>query len=267
VPFIWRPEYSFQWMNYFPYSLLKGKHVSPVEKYELLYTQLKEGRLIGDEISRQVPKLLTENDFRLVHTDGYLKGLELLSSSYFGLFNGENVIFPRLLDFAKASCEGTYEAALLALNEKVIAMNLSGGFHHAFADHEEGFCHLNDVAIAIRKLQYEKKIAKAMIVDCDVHHGNGNAAIFFNDPSVFTFDIYQADNYPTQKIKTDVAIALDSQEGIDDRRYMTELRGRLENAMDVFKPDIVFYLDGSDPLKDDRLGGFLLTHDGLKQRD
>ena len=106
-----------------------------------------------------------------------------------------------------------------------------------------------------------------MIVDCDVHHGNANAKIFEQDLSVFTFDLYQSDNYPYEKIRTNVAIALDSREYIDDSRYLQELKTSLKPAIESFQPDIVFYLDGADPLETDLLGGFLLTHKGMKERD
>ena len=146
-------------------------------------------------------------------------------------------------------------------------MNLSGGFHHAFSDYEEGFCYLNDVGVAIKKLQKEKKTDKVMIIDCDVHHGNGNASIFLNDPSVYIIDIYQQDNYPNRKIPVDAAISLKSSEGIDDEMYLSKLGQVLESSIDIFKPDLIFYLAGADPYYDDKLGKFKMTKEGLARRD
>ncbi len=264
APFVWSPEYSFAWAKRFPYSLITENHIFPVDKYDRLQTEILSDLVREEELV--CPSALTEEDFRLVHTKRYLSRLEDLAHSIRGLFNGENPLTSEILDFAKASCAGTYRAAEVAL-QKGRGMNLSGGFHHAFPHQEEGFCYLNDVAIAIKKLQKEKKIKKAMVVDCDVHHGNGNALIFGDEPSVFIFDIYQSDNYPEKKFDVGMAIALDSREFIDDTRYLKELAAALKPAVESFKPDIIFYLDGADPYKEDLLGGFKMTHAGLKERD
>lgn len=263
-PFVWSPDYSFAWAKRFPYSLITENHIFPVDKYDRLQTEILSDLVQEEELV--CPLALTEEDFRLVHTKKYLSRLEGLAHSVGGLFNGENPLTSGILDFAKASCAGTYYAAEIAL-QKGRGMNLSGGFHHAFPHQEEGFCYLNDVAIAIKKLQKEKKIKKAMIVDCDVHHGNGNAFIFSGEPSVFIFDIYQSDNYPEKKFDVNMAIALDSQEFIDDAKYLKELTAALKPAVESFKPNIIFYLDGADPYKKDLLGGFKMTHAGLKERD
>ncbi|MBT4651040.1 histone deacetylase [Candidatus Woesearchaeota archaeon] len=263
--FIWNPEYSFKWMEKFPYNKIAESHISPVKKFEQLYNDLIQKEVTEKkDFSQSTP--LTEQDFLAIHSSNYLQKLEHLAQSLSGLFNGENPINKQILAFAKTSCAGTYQAAKAAL-ETGKGMNLSGGFHHAFPGHEEGFCYLNDIAITIKKLQKEGKIKKAMIVDCDVHHGNGSAHIFEQDPSVFTFDLYQSDNYPYEKIKTDVAIALDSREYIDDSRYLEELKKTLEPAIELFQPDLIFYLNGADPLETDLLGGFFLTHGGMKERD
>lgn len=262
--FVWSSDYSFAWTKRFPYSLITENHVFPVDKYDRLQTEILFDLVREEELV--CPLALTEEDFRLVHTKKYLSRLEDLAHSVRGLFNGENHLTSEILDFAKASCAGTYQAAEVAL-QKGRGMNLSGGFHHAFPHQEEGFCYLNDVAIAIKKLQREKKIKKAMIVDCDVHHGNGNAFIFSGEPSVFIFDIYQSDNYPEKKFDVNMAIALDSQEFIDDTKYLKELTAALKPTVESFKPDIIFYLDGADPYKNDFLGGFKMTHAGLEERD
>lgn len=264
--FVWNPEYSFSWAQQFPYSFIKRQHISPVEKFERLYQRLLAEGVLQSAISSS-PALARE-DFILVHTAEYLNKLEDLADSWFG-FGGllnPDPINQQIIDFAKAACAGTYFAALSAL-QRGRSMNLSGGFHHAFPDHEEGFCYLNDVAIAIKKLQQEGRVKKVMIVDGDVHHGNGNAFIFRDDSSVFIFDIYQQDLYPAVKIPTNVAIALSSADYIDDLRYNRELQNQLQPALESYKPDILFYLNGADPLATDQLGGFQLTPDGLFLRD
>ncbi len=261
--FVRNPEYSFDWMKRFPYNWVD--HAAPVEKFDLLFEQLSKEFPASSFIASNP---LSRKDYLRVHTRDQLDRLEDLASSWRGIrtFFTENPINDKILNFVKASCSGTYQAADIALKTGK-AMNLSGGFHHAFPDHEEGFCHLNDVAITIKKLQAEKKIKKAMVVDCDVHHGNGTAYIFQNDPSVFTFDFYQSNTYPDKKIKVDERIALSSHRVVDDNLYLRYLKYRFASALDRAKPDVLIYLNGADPFIDDKLGGFLLTHDGLKKRD
>ncbi len=265
---VWNPEYSFEWSRQLPYRLLVQRHVSPVDRFELLYqTMLADPQIHHDNFTSSPP--LSPQDFLRVHTESYLQRLQEDADSLFGfggLLNSENPINQKIIDFVKASCSGTYYAAVSALQQGR-AMNLSGGFHHAFPDHEEGFCYLNDSAIAIKKLQQEGRIKKAMIVDCDVHQGNGNAFIFKDDSSVSIYDIYQQDNYPTEKIPDQYAYPLHSDEKIDDARYLDVLRNTLPRALQQQKPDIVFYIAGADPLATDTLGGFQLTVEGIKQRD
>jgi acetoin utilization deacetylase AcuC-like enzyme len=141
----------------------------------------------------------------------------------------------------------------------------AGGFHHAFADHGEGFCLVNDVAIAIRMLQRDGTAARALVVDLDVHHGNGTAAIFKNDESVFTFSMHQQQNYPAWKPPSDLDVGLS--DGAGDDVYLDILEHRLAPILETHRPDVVFYLAGADPYQDDQLGDLALTLDGLKRRD
>src|SRR3989338_1379628 len=167
--FVWNPQYSFEWAHHFPYNVLTAMHPSPVDKYQLLFDQLRSSGIINQgKVRESAP--LREEDFLQVHSSQYLHRLERLAETISGLLNRGDILTPQVLDFVKASCAGTYDAAVRALSSGR-AMNLSGGFHHAFPNHEEGFCHLNDVAVAIRKLQRERKVKKVMIVDLDVHHG------------------------------------------------------------------------------------------------
>jgi acetoin utilization deacetylase AcuC-like enzyme len=142
---------------------------------------------------------------------------------------------------------------------------VGGGFHHAYPDHGEGFCVLNDFAIAIRRLQRDNVIARAMTVDCDVHHGNGTAAIFAGDASVFTLSIHQLNNYPYPKPPSSLDINLC--DGVEDSEYLGELEKGLDEALAAFQPDLIFYVAGADPYRDDQLGGLGLSIEGLERRD
>jgi acetoin utilization deacetylase AcuC-like enzyme len=159
---------------------------------------------------------------------------------------------------------GTTLAARLALRDGV-AYNVGGGFHHAFPDHGEGFCAIHDVAVAIRRLQKEGRIERAMVVDCDVHQGNGTAAIFADDPNVFTLSIHQFNNYPAVKPPSDIDINLEDETG--DDRYLELLRAAYIPALASLRPQAVFYVAGADPYYQDQLGGLSLTIEGLRARD
>ena len=160
---------------------------------------------------------------------------------------------------------GTILAGRLALGGSSPVVHLGGGFHHAFADHGEGFCLINDVAIAVRGLQRESAAARFAIVDCDVHHGNGTAAIFAGDDDVFTFSMHQQNNYPYLKPPGDLDIGL--ADGTDDENYLGHLDQHLPRILEDHRPDLVFYLAGADPYRYDQLGGLGLTIDGLERRD
>ncbi len=144
------------------------------------------------------------------------------------------------------------------------AVNLGGGYHHAFADHAEGFCFFNDVAIASRKLLAERKANRIAVVDCDLHQGNGTAYIFQDEPNVFTFSIHQEHNYPVKE-RSDLDIGLDN--GVGDDEYLKELGRAIEYIRTEFEPDFVFYLAGADPFEEDQLGALELTHEGFRRRD
>ena len=171
---------------------------------------------------------------------------------------------PDLLQFAKLHVGGTTIAAEKAL-EKGVAVHLGGGFHHAFSDHGEGFCVLNDVAVAIEKLKHTGVIQRALVVDCDVHQGNGTAEIFSNKEYVFTFSIHQMDIYPAQKPESSLDVGLWTGDG--DGEYLGALRPHFPRLFEEFQPDVVFYLAGADPYEKDQLGGLRLTLEGLSERD
>jgi acetoin utilization deacetylase AcuC-like enzyme len=149
--------------------------------------------------------------------------------------------------------------------ENGFAANLTGGFHHAYAGHGEGFCMLHDVAIAIRSLQASGAIRTAMVVDTDVHQGNGTAAIFEDDKSVFTLSIHQENNYPMPKPPSDEDIGLE--DGTRDHEYLDALEEGLLHSLKTMTPDLIFYVGGADPYREDQLGGLALTLEGLQKRD
>lgn len=171
---------------------------------------------------------------------------------------------PQLVERSRRSVGGTIAAARAACTAGV-AMNLAGGTHHAFADHGEGFCAFNDVAVTIRVLQRDGRIARAAVVDLDVHQGNGTHAIFAGDDSVFTFSMHGGRNYPFHKVAGCVDIELP--DGTGDGAYLTALAGALPDIIRDARPDLVFYLAGADPHEHDRLGRLSLTADGLARRD
>jgi acetoin utilization deacetylase AcuC-like enzyme len=152
----------------------------------------------------------------------------------------------------------------LALDSGV-GFNIGGGFHHAYPGHGEGFCAIHDVAVAIRKLQQEKCIERAMVIDVDVHHGNGTAAIFIQDPSVFTLSIHQFHNYPSHKPPSTIDVHLE--DGVGDEEYLARLGEACRRAFDEFRPQLLMYVAGADPYCQDQLGGLTLTMEGLRSRD
>ena len=240
-----------------------GKHVFPTEKYALMKEKaLKEKIATEDEfIETELP---SDQDIETVHTKTHIQRLKKLSQSPLGMLNGENPINQSVYKAAKLSCDGTYKACLLALKNG-IGMNLSGGFHHAFPGHEEGFCYFNDIGYAVKKLLKQGKIKKAMVIDCDLHQGNGTAVIFQNSPNVFTFSIHQEDNYPVKQ-KSSYDIGLYSYENIGDEKYLKELQ-ILPELIKKSKPELIVYEAGADPYENDQLGSFKLTKEGLMRRD
>jgi acetoin utilization deacetylase AcuC-like enzyme len=252
--FVWNPEYRvrFWW------------HLFPVKKYFLIYNRILQEKILTPADFMQSSSL-GNRDLTLVHSRGYMVRLYLLALTPMGYINGENPISWNIFKKLKVACGGTYLACKIAL-EKGMGMNLCGGFHHAFASHEEGFCHLNDMAVAIRKLQVERYIDRAMVIDCDVHQGNGTASIFQKDTTVFTFSIHQDDIYPYPKAYSNYDIGLHGYLRVDDEKYLEQLKV-LPDLIKKHRPDLVIYLAGADPFKKDRPGGFLLTKQGLMDRD
>ena len=240
-----------------------GNHVFPARKYRLVYEMLqREGKLTGKNVKVLEPRVPTQEELRLVHTEEYLHAA-LNSRVTWATFSSELPIRPDIIEAFLINTGGTLVASESAL-ETGRSINLGGGFHHAFAEHAEGFCFFNDVAIAIRKLLAGQKASRIAIVDCDLHQGNGTAHIFSGEEKVFAFSIHQENNYPVKQ-KSSLDIGLD--DGVGDEEYLEKLQVALEHIDKQFKPDYLFYIAGADPFKDDQLGGLKLTLEGFRRRD
>ncbi|MGB9487398.1 MAG: histone deacetylase [Terriglobia bacterium] len=245
------------------YDLNLGSHVFPSIKYRLVKEKLLRERLAepGDFVE---PPPASDDDIALVHHREYLRRLQAGKLSYLEVLRLEIPYSPELVRAVWLCTGGSILAGRLALEERV-GVNVGGGFHHAYPDHGEGFCVLNDFAVAIRRLQKDKTIGQAMTVDCDVHQGNGTAAIFGGDHTVFTLSIHQENNYPYPKPPSSLDINL--RDGVGDEEYLRELGQGLDRALAEFRPDLIFYLAGADPYRDDQLGGLKLSLEGLEKRD
>jgi acetoin utilization deacetylase AcuC-like enzyme len=251
--FVYHPDYDFR----------LGLHVFPSEKYRMIREQLIAERFAAEGDFLQPGSALDE-DLMLAHTREWIRRLRtgLLTfqeAARLEIPYGQTVVRGFWLHAG-----GSMLAARLALRDG-LAYNVGGGFHHAFPGHGEGFCAINDVAVAIRRLQADGFIKKAMVVDCDVHQGNGTAAIFEGDASVFTFSIHQFENYPADKPPSTLDVHLEDE--VDDEEYLKLLRENLVPAFRSFRPDLVFYVAGADPHWKDQLGGLRLTMQGLERRD
>jgi acetoin utilization deacetylase AcuC-like enzyme len=244
------------------YADIGDGHVFPIRKFELVRDRLlQEGTLQSEDLVEPEPASIA--DVLQVHTEDYVTRLRA------GTLNKQEIRrlgLPWSESLVRRSfytVGGTIAAARTAL-EIGIGSNLAGGTHHAFADRGEGFCVLNDVAIAIRTLQRDGKIRRSATVDCDVHQGNGTATIFAGDAEVFTLSIHGAKNYPLLKARSTLDIELDDKTG--DEPYLSALTASLP-AVFAHQPDIIFYLGGADPYAGDKLGRLSLSMAGLRERD
>jgi acetoin utilization deacetylase AcuC-like enzyme len=276
------------------YYLPIGQHVFPAEKYKLVHDQLIESR-VADQSDFLTPQPASDQDILLVHTPLYVNKLKNGTLSAREEMELEIPYSPDLVRAFWLASGGSILAADHALQDGV-AINIGGGFHHAFPDHGEGFCMIHDVAVAIRRMQNNNRIRTAMTVDCDVHHGNGTAAIFAGTrtasqplPSagrstlgpatlgqrgvvrgahagdVFTISLHQENNYPPSKPPS--SIDVDLPDGITDDDYLAWLDNALSSGLRQFTPELICYIAGADPYREDQLGGLALTIEGLKKRD
>jgi acetoin utilization deacetylase AcuC-like enzyme len=272
------------------YFLPIGSHVFPAEKYKLVHDRLLTNNIAApsDFVS---PRPATDQDVLLVHTPQYVKKLRTGTLSAREELQMEVPYSPELVRAFWLAAGGSMLAADYALNDGV-AISIGGGFHHAFPDHGEGFCMIHDVAIAIRCMQRDGKIRTAMTVDCDVHQGNGTAVIFagaavsgdrlisglggppgpahqvrVHEPTVdvFTISLHQENNYPA--FKPPSSLDLNLPDGIGDADYLACLGKALSLGLSKFQPELICYIAGADPYREDQLGGLSLTIEGLKERD
>jgi acetoin utilization deacetylase AcuC-like enzyme len=245
------------------YDLHLGDHVFPSKKYKWLRDRLLEMRFAGEEDFVE-PQPASDDDMLLVHDAQWVSKLVSGTLTYHDILRLEIPYSRQMVDAFWLAAGGTTLAARLAI-EAGVGFNIGGGFHHAFPGYGEGFCAINDIAVAIRRLQRDGAIKRAMVVDCDVHHGNGTAAIFADDLSVFTLSIHQLNNYPSEKPPSSLDIHLS--DGVGDAEYLQRLGNGYRAALAMFQPELVVYVAGADPYRDDQLGGLALTFEGLMERD
>lgn len=245
------------------YDLNLGAHVFPAEKYRLIRERLMTEGFAepGDFVA---PAPVAEEDLLLVHEAGWVTRLRNGTLGYLEILKLEIPYSRRMVEGFFLAAGGTLLAARRALEDRV-GFNIGGGFHHAFPGHGEGFCAIHDVAVAVRVLQREGSIGRALIVDLDVHQGNGTAAIFAGDESVYTLSVHQRNNYP--EVKPPSNLDVDLEDGTGDEEYLRVLERALERAVGESRPDLVMYVAGADPYREDQLGGLALTLDGLEARD
>ena len=241
-----------------------GAHVFSTVKYRLIKEKLLKDLNIVNKIDFIQPRAASEEDLERVHTRDYLDKLENGTLSAEELLTLEMPYSKKLTESARLCAGGTIQAVSSAL-EEALGVHLGGGFHHAFPDHGEGFCVLNDIAVAVRKATEEGRIKRALIIDCDLHQGNGTAYIFQNDKNIFTFSIHQENNYPFYKPKSDMDIGLADR--TKDKVYLSELEKNIPKIISDFKPQLIMYVAGADPYRHDMIGNLALTMDGLKRRD
>jgi len=245
------------------YDLHLGVHVFPSQKYRMVRDYLLAEKIVAPE-NFLAPQPATDDDVLRVHSQEYVYKLKTGSLSYTEILRMEVPYSKELVEACWLAAGGSILAGRRAL-EDGWAANIGGGFHHAYPDHGEGFCVIHDVAVAIRRLQFDRAIETAMVVDTDVHQGNGTAAIFGGDGTVFTLSIHQENNYPYPKPPSTIDINLP--DGIGDEDYLAVLEKHLHKAFHDFSPQILFYVGGADPYREDQLGGLALTMQGLSHRD
>ena len=270
------------------YFLPIGSHVFPAEKYKRVHDRLLSTK-VADATDFVAPHPATDDDILLVHTPQYVQKLKTGTLSAREELEMEVPYSPELVRAYWLAAGGSMLAADYALNDGV-AISIGGGFHHAFPDHGEGFCMINDIAVAIRRMQADEKIRTAMTIDCDVHQGNGTAVIFapahvpgtrrpgfavnFADMArmrsastdVFTISLHQENNYPA--FKPPSSLDLNLPDGIGDAEYLAALGNAISLGLDKFpQPELICYVAGADPYRDDQLGGLSLSIEGLKERD
>jgi acetoin utilization deacetylase AcuC-like enzyme len=245
------------------YDLNLGEHVFPSQKFRLIAEKLAADGIASQEDFVR-PEPASDADILRVHTAEWVQKLKTGTLTLSDIMKLEVPYSRELVEAFWLAAGGTIAAAQGALRDG-FGCNLGGGFHHAYPAHGEGFCAIHDVAVAIRCVQGDGAIRKAMVIDTDVHHGNGTAAIFGKDESVFTLSIHQANNYPAHKPASTMDINME--DGVSDEEYLGALLPAVRHGLEKFQPDMVFYVGGADPYREDQLGGLDISMGGLKARD
>ena len=245
------------------YDLNLGAHVFPSQKYRLVYERLLHDGMAGPEDFLK-PSPASDEDILRVHSQDYVYKLKTGSLTRAEVMRMEVPYSPELIEACWLAAGGSILAAKRAMEDGFSA-NIGGGFHHAYPKHGEGFCVIHDVAVAIRRMQADGAIQRAMVVDTDVHQGNGTAAIFTDDETVFTMSIHQEHNYPFPKPPSSIDVNLP--DGIGDADYLAILEKYVHRSFEEFSPQLLFYVAGADPYREDQLGGLALTMEGLARRD
>ncbi len=245
------------------YDVDIGAHVFQTQKFRLIHDRLICEKVLSRE-EFECPRPASDEDVLLVHSKGYLNKLKTGTLGLEEIFKLELPYSEEIVRASYICVDGTIKSCAIAL-EKGVGVHIGGGFHHAFSDHGEGFCVFNDVAIAVKRMMKDGKIAKAMTIDCDLHQGNGTADIFKDEKNVFTFSIHQQNNYPFYKPNSDLDIGLDDY--ATDKMYLDKLHKHFPEIISDFKPQLLLYVAGADPYKNDQIGNLSLTIDGLRKRD
>lgn len=237
-----------------------GAHVFPIAKYRLVYKELRSRAILGENLIE--PEPASEADLLLVHDRRYVEDL-IHARATQRTVSSELPISKEIVQAILLATGGTIRACEEAL-KRGCSVNLSGGFHHAFPDHAEGFCYVNDMAVGVRRLQKQRQGIRVAVIDCDLHQGNGTAFIFKDDENVYTFSIHQRDLYP---LKEDSNWDIHLKNGVGDEEYLGHLERAVPSILEKFKPGFVLYQAGADPYEGDQLGDLRLTLEGLRRRD
>lgn len=245
------------------YAPIPDEHIFPMKKFKGLHRYLLEENIIASS-DVVAPSMVDMANLQMVHTKDYAHGIMKGNLDSKKLRRLGLPWSKRLAIRSRLAVQGTINAAIMALQDG-IAGNLAGGTHHAMADFGEGFCVFNDVAVAIKVLQQSMWAKNILVIDCDVHQGNGTAAIFKDNPNVFTFSLHGEKNYPFKKPPSSLDIGL--ADNTKDNEYLKTLGDALDIIFDDFNPDLVFYLGGIDPLETDHFGRLSLTNKGLQRRE
>jgi acetoin utilization deacetylase AcuC-like enzyme len=238
-------------------------HRFPMRKYALLRQRVAESGIVASE-QMIIPHAASNAELLRAHTADYIRRCQAGALTPQEIRRIGFPWSPQMVERSRRSSGATIEACRAALEDGVSA-NLAGGTHHAYADHGEGYCVFNDSAVAARAMQAERRAERVVIIDCDVHQGNGSAAILAGDDTIFTFSIHGAKNFPFHKEQSDLDIALD--DGTEDAEYLAALDHGLCQAIELSRAGLAIYLAGADPFADDKLGRLALSKQGLAARD